>query len=157
MNTIRKTLHGAVLLSMLALAACDDPFQVIEEVTFDESLGIVLSDFTRLDSGVYIQDVSPGSGPATAEGQAALFKYVGYLANGTSFGNGDFPLVIGSGRSIAGFELGVFGMQVGGERRLIIPPALGYADSDQPTIPAGSVLVFDVELCTLDGQGPGCS
>jgi FKBP-type peptidyl-prolyl cis-trans isomerase FkpA len=146
--------RSVVLLSVLAMSACDDPFQVIEELTFAESLGIVLSEFTRLDSGVYIKDVLVGSGAVTAEGQTAVVEYTGYLANGTSFGNGDFPFVIGSGNTIAGFELGVFGMRTGGQRRIIIPPSLGYADSEQPTIPAGSVLVFDVELCTLDGVGP---
>ena len=45
-----------LLLSVLALSACDDPFQIIEELTFDESLGIVLSEFTRLESGVYIKN-----------------------------------------------------------------------------------------------------
>jgi len=146
--------RSVVLLSVLAMSACDDPFQVIEELTFAESLGIVLSEFTRLDSGVYIKDVLVGSGAVTAEGQTAVVEYRGYLANGTSLGNGDFPFVIGSGNTIAGFELGVFGMRTGGQRRIIIPPSLGYADSEQPTIPAGSVLVFDVELCTLDGVGP---
>lgn len=154
MNNSRSIRGGVVLLSVLAMSACDDPFQTIEELTFAESLGIVLSDFTRLDSGVYIKDVVVGSGDLTAEGQTAVLEYTGYLANGTSFGNGTFPFVIGSGSTIAGFELGVFGMRAGGQRRLIIPPELGYADAEQPTIPAGSVLIFDVELCTLDGIGP---
>ena len=143
-----------MLLSVLALAACDDPFQVIEEVTFDESLGIVLSEFTRLESGVYIRDDVVGTGPVTEEGQTAVVGYEGFLANGTSFGDGEFPFLIGAGSTIAGFEIGVFGMRAGGERRIIIPPSLGYADAEQATIPPGSVLIFDVELLTLDGEGP---
>ncbi|MGB1657674.1 MAG: FKBP-type peptidyl-prolyl cis-trans isomerase, partial [Longimicrobiales bacterium] len=121
MNNSRLIRGSVVLLSVLAMSACDDPFQTIEELTFAESLGIVLSDFTRLDSGVYIKDVVVGSGDLTAEGQTAVLEYTGYLANGTSFGNGTFPFVIGSGSTIAGFELGVFGMRAGGQRRLIIP------------------------------------
>lgn len=157
MNKTRSILHGAALLALLTVAACEDPFQVIEELTFDPTLGIVLSDFTRLESGVYIQDMTVGTGPVTASGQTAVLEYVGYLANGSSFGEGEFPFIIGSGGTIAGFEAGIFGMQPGGERRLIIPPALGYGDSEQATIPAGSVLIFDVELCSLDGDGPGCT
>ena len=56
--------------------------------------------------------------------------------------------------TIAGFEIGVFGMRAGGERWIIVPPDLGYGDAEQETIPAGSVLIFNVELCTLDGAGP---
>jgi len=154
MKNVRSFRRGLVLLSVLAASACDDPFQVIEDITFNESLGIVLSEFTRLESGVYIRDDVVGSGGLTESGQTAIVEYTGYLANGTSFGSGTFPFVIGGGGTIAGFEIGVFGMRAGGDRWIIIPPALGYADSDQPTIPAGSVLIFNVVLCTLDGDGP---
>ena len=154
MNNIRLIQSGILVLAMLTVSACDDPFQVIEEVTFAESLGIVLSDFTRLESGVYIKDDAVGTGEVTTEGQTAVVEYVGYLSNGTSFGSGNFPFVIGSGSTIAGFELGIFGMRAGGERWIIIPPELGYGDAEQASIPAGSVLVFNVELCRLDGVGP---
>ena len=154
MNNTRLIRSGVMLLSMLAISACDDPFQIIEELTFDESLGIVLSEFTRLDSGVYIRDEVVGTGNTTEQGAAAVVEYIGYLSDGTSFGNGSFPFVIGGGNTIAGFELGVFGMRAGGERWIIIPPELGYADAEQETIPAGSVLIFNVELCRLDGAGP---
>lgn len=154
MNNIRLIQSGILVLAMLTVSACDDPFQVIEEVTFAESLGIVLSDYTRLESGVYIKDDAVGTGEVTTEGQTAVVEYVGYLSNGTSFGSGNFPFVIGSGNTIAGFELGIFGMRAGGERWIIIPPELGYGDAEQASIPAGSVLVFNVELCRLDGVGP---
>ena len=154
MNNTRLIQSGILALSLLTVSACDDPFQVIEEVAFAESLGIVLSEFTRLEGGVYIRDDAIGSGEVTAEGQTAVVEYVGYLSNGTSFGSGDFPFVIGSGNTIAGFELGIFGMRAGGERWIIIPPELGYGDAEQASIPAGSVLVFNVELCRLDGAGP---
>ena len=131
MNNTRLIQSGILALALLTGSACDDPFQVIEEVTFAESLGIVLSEFTRLEGGVYIRDDAIGSGEVTAEGQTAVVEYVGYLSNGTSFGSGDFPFVIGSGNTIAGFELGIFGMRAGGERWIIIPPELGYGDAEQ--------------------------
>ena len=154
MNKNRLIRSTVVALSALAMSACDDPFQVIEELTFDSSLGIVLSDFTRLGSGVYVKDDVIGSGDLTADGQTAVVEYTGYLADGSSFGSGTFPFVVGSGGTIAGFMIGVFGMRAGGERWIIIPPGLGYGDADQPNIPAGSVLVFNVELCRLDQIGP---
>jgi hypothetical protein len=159
MNNTRLIRSGLVLLAVLTMSACDDPFQVIEELTFDESLGIVLSEFTRLESGVFIKDELVGTGEVTQEGQTAVLEYVGYLANGSTFGSGGFPFVIGSGNTIAGFELGVFGMRTGGQRWIIIPPSLGYGDSEQSTIPAGSVLIFNVELCSLNGTAvdPDCA
>jgi len=138
------------LLAVLAVSACgDSPFQVIEEVTFDPSLGIDLTQMTRLDSGVYIQDMVVGTGETVIDGTVASLSYVAYLADGTQFGQGTFNFVVGNGGVIAGFEEGVGGMNVGGERRIIIPPALGYANEDQPTIPPGSVLIFDVVLDDL--------
>ena len=154
MNNTHLVRNTVLVLSALAMSACGDPFQVIEELTFDPSLGIVLSDFTRLGSGVYVKDDVIGSGDLTADGQTAVVEYTGYLTDGSSFGNGTFPFVVGSGGTIAGFMIGVFGMRAGGERWIIIPPALGYGDADQANIPAGSVLIFNVELCRLDQIGP---
>ena len=133
MNKNRLIRSTVVALSALAISACDDPFQVIEELTFDSSLGIVLSDFTRLGSGVYVKDDVIGSGDLTADGQTAVVEYTGYLADGSSFGSGTFPFVVGSGGTIAGFMIGVFGMRAGGERWIIIPPGLGYGDAAQHT------------------------
>ncbi|HWP61612.1 MAG TPA: FKBP-type peptidyl-prolyl cis-trans isomerase, partial [Candidatus Paceibacterota bacterium] len=63
---------------------------------------------------------------------------------------------LGTQNLIAGFQIGVNGMKVGGERLLSIPPALGYGtnpvhqDPSDPTspvvIPAGSTLIFDIKL-----------
>jgi FKBP-type peptidyl-prolyl cis-trans isomerase FkpA len=51
---------------------------------------------------------------------------------------------------IPGFEVGVFGMTLGGVRRMIIPPALGYGDSVREVIPRGSVLIFKVEVLDVE-------
>jgi peptidylprolyl isomerase len=58
-----------------------------------------------------------------------------------------FELVMGDSDVIPGFEEGVSSMREGGQRRLIVPPTLGYGrDDDYGDIPINSTLVFDVEL-----------
>jgi len=148
-NTIPAS-RACTVLAVLAMSACGDgPFQVIEELTFDPSLGIDLTQMTRLDSGVYVQDVVVGAGETVVDGTVAFLSFVGFLADGTQFGQGTFNFVVGNGGVIAGFEEGVGGMNVGGERRIIIPPSLGYGNQDQETIPPGSVLIFDLVLDDL--------
>ena len=143
---------GAIALA--AVAGCgDDPvqveFQVIEEVEFAASLGIDLLMFTELASGVYVQDVVVGTGDAAGAGDQVVVGYTGYLTDGSSFDDGSFPFVLGStgpGSPIPGFDEGVRGMQVGGERRVIIPPELAYGAQGRPGIPPGAILIFDITL-----------
>jgi FKBP-type peptidyl-prolyl cis-trans isomerase len=79
--------------------------------------------------------------------------YTGWILHGQQFdssskhGNQSFTFVIGQHSVISGWELGMVGMRVGGERRLIIPPALAYgAQGYPPTIPANATLVFDITV-----------
>lgn len=133
-----------VLAAAVSLTGCDDPFQVIEEVTFDPSLGVDLTQMDRLDSGVYIQDLVEGTGNEITPTSFASLTYEGYLTDGTKFGEGPYGLQLGDQLAIVGFELGVIGMKEGGQRLLVIPPDLGYGNQEQRVIPAGSVLIFKV-------------
>lgn len=147
---------AAVLAAaVIGLGACsDDPvaptIQVIEEVTFDPSLGIDLADYTELPEGVWIRDFTVGTGDAFAAGGDATVNYTGWLTNGAEFDSGSFsfPDQFG-GRPILGFELGLDGTQIDGVRRMIIPPELGYGRWDYGPIPGGSILIFEVELVSL--------
>lgn len=94
-------------------------------------------------------DIKVGQGVATAANMNVAVSYKGYLTTGQLFDQTtDKPFVvkIGERKVIPGFEQGLVGMKVGGKRRLIIPPSLGYGDKVQGPIPASSVLVFDIEL-----------
>lgn len=141
-------------LAVVALGGCgDDPvaveFQVIEEVEFAASLGIDLAMFTELPSGVYVKDVVVGTGDAAEVGDQVVVGYTGYVTDGSMFDAGSFPFELGStgpGSAIVGFDEGVRGMQVGGERRVIIPPELGYGAQGLIGIPPGSILIFDLTL-----------
>lgn len=101
-------------------------------------------------------DIVVGSGAEVTNGQKVAVYYKGWLTNGELFdqsradGDGNpqtFTFEIGKHEVIAGWEQDIVGMKVGGIRRMIIPPAVGYGATGQgETIPPNSVLVFDVQL-----------
>jgi hypothetical protein len=154
---IDRTRVSTVLLALglVAVGACsDNPFQVIENIEFDPSLGVDLDAMERLPSGVYIQDVVIGTGNTATASSAVQVTYTGYISDGSQFGEGQFNFALGTSQVIAGFEIGVVGMNEKGERKMVIPPELGYADEAQTGIPAGSVLIFDVVLDSIFGLDP---
>ena len=110
---------------------------------------------TKTASGLQYQDVVTGTGQAAAPGQVAVVHYTGWLTDGTKFDSSrdrgqPFSFPLGGGQVIAGWDEGVAGMKVGGRRKLLIPPDLGYGPmGSPPVIPAAATLVFDVELLEL--------
>jgi len=110
---------------------------------------------TTTPSGLIYEDISVGEGDAAAAGQRVSVHYTGWLTDGTKFDSSkdrndpfDFPL--GAGHVIRGWDEGVQGMQVGGARKLTIPPQLGYgARGAGGVIPPDATLVFEVELLKI--------
>ena len=102
-------------------------------------------------SGLKYVDKVVGTGASPKKGQKVSVHYTGWLENGTKFDSsvdrGPFEFVIGVGQVIKGWDEGVSTMRVGGKRKLIIPPSLGYgAQGAGNAIPPNSKLLFDVEL-----------
>lgn len=94
-----------------------------------------------------VTDLKVGDGAEAKAGQSVTVSYVGTLDNGTQFdANQSFKFTLGVGQVIKGWDQGVPGMKVGGERRLVIPPSLGYGDQAAGSIPPNSTLHFDVTL-----------
>lgn len=149
---MKRARSGAALVAVtaiLALAACgdDNPFQVIEETEFAASLGVDLETMEKLPSGVYIQDIEPGTGDALVYGATMTVTYTGWLADGTEFDSGTFTDVLLEGQGVIdGFGQGVLGMQPGGTRLIVIPPELAYGEEGVGIIPPGAILVFRVTL-----------
>lgn len=106
-----------------------------------------------------IIDLVVGTGPEVDNGNAVLVAYTGWLYDlsavenkGMQFDQSSedgFSFIVGAGQVIAGWDAGVRGMRVGGQRRLIIPPGLGYGSGGQGSIPPDSALVFDIELLEI--------
>lgn len=113
---------------------------------------------------VQAQDITVGTGTEAVPGDVVSVLYVGKLSDGTVFdssaahGNQPLTFTLGEQGLIAGFQIGVNGMRVGGERVMSIPPELGYGAqavtdaSGTVIIPANSTLLFDVQLV---GVQPG--
>jgi peptidylprolyl isomerase len=102
-----------------------------------------------------IVDIKKGTGAAAKAGQSVTVHYRGTLPNGkqfdASYDRGEpFTFPLGGGQVIKGWDQGVAGMQVGGKRKLTIPPELGYgAQGAGADIPPNSTLIFEVELLKI--------
>jgi FKBP-type peptidyl-prolyl cis-trans isomerase FkpA len=109
-------------------------------------------------------DMVIGAGEPIAQGQVAVVHYTGWLYDamatdhkGKEFDSSrnrgtPFRFPIGGGQVIQGWDQGVAGMQVGGQRRLVIPASLGYGErgAGGGVIPANATLLFEVELLGID-------
>lgn len=102
-----------------------------------------------------IDDITIGTGDEVKVGDTVLVHYVGKLQDGTEFDNSKkrgepFTFKVGQGMVIQGWEEGVVGMKVGGQRVLVIPPEMGYGDRAIGPIPPNSTLVFSIELLEIE-------
>jgi FKBP-type peptidyl-prolyl cis-trans isomerase FkpA len=103
-------------------------------------------------SGLEYEDVRVGSGTEASAGKTVDVHYTGWLTDGKKFDSSrdrgePFSFKLGAGQVIKGWDEGVAGMKIGGQRKLTIPPQLGYgARGVGGVIPPNATLVFDVEL-----------
>lgn len=141
------------LLLLALLSACDSgggDRSSAGGVSAD--LGIDSAAMTTTPTGLKIEDVKLGQGAEATPGTTAVVHYTGWLTDGKKFDSSrdrgtPFDFQIGAGQVIPGWDQGVAGMKVGGQRKLLIPAELGYgAAGAPPVIPPGATLVFDVEL-----------
>jgi len=115
------------------------------------------SDYRTTQSGLKIHDFNEGSGATAEAGDRVTVNYTGWLRSDStrfdsSIGRGPFEFQIG-GRVIDGWNEGVQGMQVGGERQLVVPPELGYGASGRGAIPPNATLIFEIEMLEIQKAG----
>lgn len=106
-------------------------------------------------SKLIIEDSKIGEGAEAKEGSRVKVQYVGMLQDGTQFDNSysrgePFAFTVGAGTVIKGWDQGVVGMKVGGQRILIIPGELAYGNRAIGPIPANATLLFAVELVSIE-------
>lgn len=103
-------------------------------------------------------EIVVGTGAEALNGRRVTVSYTGWLYSTTAAdnkgllfdSNASYPRpVLGGGGVIVGFDRGIIGMRVGGKRRVIIPPELGYGAVANGNIPANSTLIFEIEVLSV--------
>lgn len=121
-----------------------------------EGVGVALEDAiagNRVEKLV-VTDIRVGTGVAVKEGDTISVNYIGTLQNGQEFDNtykkGEaFTFTVGDNKVLQGWEEGVLGMQVGGQRILIIPSSMAYGSKGYGPIPANATVVYAIELVSI--------
>lgn len=148
----------ALPLALAAFAACGDTLPTGPACSTDATVNFGGDTITTASGLKYIEG-RVGTGTPAQPGQVVRVHYTGRFLSGSTFDSScdtrqpyDFQLGTEPRQVIAGFDETVTGMRVGGIRRAIIPPNLGYGDRQAGPIPPNSTLVFDIELLAVSGQ-----
>ncbi|KIK98353.1 hypothetical protein PAXRUDRAFT_823961 [Paxillus rubicundulus Ve08.2h10] len=111
------------------------------------------TDIRTLEGGVKIRDSKLGTGKMAKKGDKVDMRYIGKFPNGKVFDKNTkgkpFTFTLGRGDVIKGWDVGIAGMQIGGEREVTVPPSMGYGNKKLGDIPAGSTLIFEVKLLEI--------
>jgi peptidylprolyl isomerase len=144
------------LLLALSLGACATSPRATATATPEAAAApapaAALDGFVTLPNGLQYQDLVVGTGAQATSMREIEVHYVGRLADGTQFDSSrdrgrPLTFTLGRGEVIRGWDQGIRGMRAGGQRRLVIPPALAYGSAGSAgAIPPNATLVFDIEL-----------
>ncbi len=147
-----RTLGLAAAVTVALVACGGNAFgPTPRDAEFAASLGIDLDAMTETASGLFYRDDVLGTGAAAATGDVATVTYIGWLPDGVEFDRGtNFIFQIGAPGFIDGFVEGVTGMQLGGERTIVVPPELGYGSEGRLNVPGDAVMVFNLTLTALN-------
>ena len=165
---LRAGLAGCVLALAPAIAWAQDPAATEQPSAASPPAGDVAPEQAAAAAGPQLltEDLRQGAGELARSGMQLLVHYTGWLYEPAALGyrgkkfdsshdrRQPFTFTLGEGRVIKGWEVGIPGMQVGGLRRLVIPPELAYGPRDigNGLIPPNSTLVFEVELLGVESN-----
>lgn len=154
-DTLVTTLGNAGETQGAIVAVSKDALTESEKA---ENLEGALKDAFSVDGrllNLVVDDVRIGTGAEVKNGDKVTVHYIGTLQDGTKFDSSydrgtPFYFTVGKGNVIEGWEKGVIGMKVGGERILVIPGDMAYGNRQVGTIPPNATLVFAIELLKIE-------
>jgi FKBP-type peptidyl-prolyl cis-trans isomerase FkpA len=108
-----------------------------------------------------ITDLVAGTGTEAASGKVLTVYYTGWIYDASkaeqkgpifssTLGTSSYSFTLGAGTVIQGWEEGLVGMQVGGRRRLVVPPSMAYGDTRSSSIPPNCTLLFEIDLLDVE-------
>ncbi len=143
--------------AVLLMASCDSPADTTSSEPENTPIPREVSDtdYSDLGDGLKYYDFKVGTGDAAKANDLVSVHYSGWLTDNTLFDSSypreePFVFRLGTGGVIEGWERGLVGMQVGGERQLVIPSDLGYGTRGRGRIPPNATLIFEVALVSID-------
>lgn len=150
---MRRLLCGMMMLVLAgcAAAAPGGAPAAPETLSFAPALNVDLAAMQRMEGGLYVRDVRVGGGRTVGRGDEVAVRYATWLPDGTMMDANVAPAAprefrLGQRQVIRGWDQGVAGMRVGGQRQLVVPPSLGYGSRQVGNIPPNATLVFLVEV-----------
>jgi FKBP-type peptidyl-prolyl cis-trans isomerase len=147
--TALATASFALALGCTSSEPADRPSNPATD-SYAASLGIDLSQFTKLTDDILYRDLTVGEGAEATQGRTVRVTYTGWLPGGQQFetneGQAPFQFVLGTGAVVQGWDEGIVGMRAGGKRRLLIGSGAGYGRSGNGPIPPNTTMIFDVTL-----------
>ena len=149
MRDVEKLIVALLLVAAVAIPACVQNEGKPANPAPNQAATAAM---TKTPSGLAYKDLKVGTGLQPSAGKPVKVHYTGWLENGAKFDssldrNEPFVFIIGVGEVVPGWDEGVMTMRVGGKRKLVIPPQLGYgARGAGGVIPPHATLIFEVEL-----------
>lgn len=153
--------YAFLAAALLGAASCNGTITGLEPPsnpateTFAGTLGVNISQMTKMSNGVYYRDIVTGNGAAvTDKSDTVWVTYAGFLKDGKLFDSGTNSKFVPAGL-VTGFRTGMVGLKVGGRRKIVIPSELAYGGSSRRgsdgkiLIPRQSTLIFDIDLLNL--------
>ena len=154
MRNVERFIVLLLLIAAVSIPACSQ--KEAKGVPEKAAVSQADSGAVTTPSGLSYTDIVKGTGAAPTSGKNVTVHYTGTLVDGKKFDSSvdrgqPFVFRIGAGEVIPGWDEGVISMKVGGKRKLVIPPQLGYgAAGAGGGIPPDATLVFEVELLDVE-------